>query len=104
MLSCALIMGLVHCIVNPASRDFRCGKMWPELLTKIIASGYQVETHMTERVGHGGHLAYAIRQRWESSQQGGESKGKPPLVVAVGGDGIVHEIASALRAVFYTLL
>jgi len=90
-------MGLVHCIVNPASRDFLCGKMWPKLLTKIIASGYQVETYMTERVGHGGHLAYEIRQQWESSQQGGESEGKPPLVVAVGGDGVVHEIASALR-------
>jgi len=97
VLSCGSPMGLVHCIVNPASRDFRCGKMWPKLQSKITAAGNEVQTYMTERVGHGGQIAYEIRQRWESSQQGGESEGNPPLVVAVGGDGIVHEVASAIR-------
>ena len=46
---------------------------------------------MTERIGHGAELAHEIRKEIESD--GDES----PLVVAVGGDGIVHEVASALR-------
>lgn len=97
MLWPAVSMGLVHCIVNPASRDFQCGKMWPKIKAKLVAAGNEVETYMTQGVGHGGIIANEIKQRWQSAQQGGESQGKPPLVVAVGGDGIVHEIASAIR-------
>ena len=91
------IMGLVHCIVNPASRDYTCGKNWPGLKQKMEEAGLEVKQYITERVGHGAQLSHSIRMDWENDGIGGEQKGKPPLVVAVGGDGIVHEVASGLR-------
>ena len=80
-----------HFIINPASRDFRCGKAWPDIKKRLIAKGFEVVEHMTERIGHGAELAHQIRTELEASKE------DSPLVVAVGGDGIVHEVASGLR-------
>ena len=80
-----------HFIINPASRDFRCGKAWPGIKKRLIERGFDVVEHMTERIGHGAELSNQIRTEIEAS--GEESS----LVVAVGGDGIVHEVASGLR-------
>ena len=91
------IMPLVHCIVNPASRDFTCGKNWPSIEQKMKDAGLEVKAYITERVGHGAEISNSIRHQWEESGDGGESDGKPPVVVAVGGDGIAHEVASGLR-------
>ena len=79
-------MDHLHCIVNPASRDHTCAKRWPIVVEKLKAYGFEVTTHMTERVGHASEIAWGLRT--------GEVEG---LVVAVGGDGTVHEVASALR-------
>ena len=79
-------MGVIHCIVNPASRDHTCGKKWPSVSGKLESKGFEVVTHMTERVGHASEIA------WELRKQGVEGP-----IVAVGGDGTVHEVASALR-------
>lgn len=79
-------METIHCIVNPASRDHTCGKRWPEIAKKIEAKGASVITHFTEKVGHASHIAWDLRKSGEAN-----------LVVAVGGDGTVHEVASALR-------
>ena len=80
-----------HFIINPASRDFRCGKAWPGIKKRLIERGFEVVEHMTERIGHGAELSHQIRTEIEAN--GEESS----LVVAVGGDGIVHEVASGLR-------
>ena len=90
-------MPLVHCIVNPASRDFTCGKNWPSIEEKMKDAGLEVKAYITERVGHGAELSNEIRRLWEETGKGGESEGKPPVVVSVGGDGIAHEVASGLR-------
>ena len=82
----ARYMERIHCIVNPASRDHTCGKRWPELAKKIEARGCKVVAHITEKVGHASHIAWQLRQ-----------EGNAELIVAVGGDGTVHEVASALR-------
>ena len=82
----ARYMERIHCIVNPASRDHTCGKRWPELAQKIEARGCKVVAHFTEKVGHASHIAWQLRQ-----------EGNAELIVAVGGDGTVHEVASALR-------
>ncbi len=81
-----MIMGPLHCIVNPASRDHTCGKKWPKVVTKLEARGFEVTTHMTTGVGHAGEIAWKLRNEKVND-----------LVVAVGGDGTVHEVASALR-------
>ena len=79
-------MGALHCIVNPASRDHTCGKRWPSVVAKLESKGYEVNTHMTQRVGHASEIAWDLR-----------SKNVEGPIVAVGGDGTVHEVASALR-------
>ncbi len=80
-----------HFIVNPASRDFRCGKAWPGIKKRLIERGFEVTEHITERIGHGAEIAHQLRTDIESKND------DSPLVVAVGGDGIVHEVASGLR-------
>ena len=90
-------MSLVHCIVNPASRDFTCGKNWSSMEQKMKHAGLEVKSYITERVGHGAEISNEIRRLWEETGKGGESEGKPPVVVSVGGDGIAHEVASGLR-------
>ena len=57
----------------------------------MIERGFEVVEHMTERIGHGAELSHQIRTEIEASGE------ETPLVVAVGGDGIVHEVASGLR-------
>ena len=79
-------MGGIHCIVNPASRDHTCGKRWPSVLSKLEGRGLEVTTHMTEYTGHASEIAWNLRKQ-----------GDAELIVAVGGDGTVHEVASALR-------
>ena len=79
-------MGPLYCIVNPASRDHTCGKKWPKIVMKLEERGFEVITHMTERVGHAGEIAWKLRNEKVNG-----------MVVAVGGDGTVHEVASALR-------
>lgn len=79
-------MGALHCIVNPASRDYTCGKRWPSISAKLESKGLEVVTHMTSSVGNASEIA------WQLRQQNVEGP-----IVAVGGDGTVHEVASALR-------
>ncbi|MDP6869846.1 MAG: diacylglycerol kinase family protein [Candidatus Poseidoniaceae archaeon] len=79
-------MAEMHFIVNPASRDNSCGKKWPQVISKIEANGIKPITHMTEYIGHASEIAWQLRK-----------EGTTNLIVAVGGDGTVHEIASALR-------
>lgn len=79
-------MGTLHCIVNPASRDHTCGKRWPSVIRKLESHGFKVESHMTKKVGHASEIAWNLRKQ--------EVAGP---IVAVGGDGTVHEVASALR-------
>ena len=54
--------------------------------SKLESKGFEVVTHMTSSVGHASEIA------WELRQQNVEGP-----IVAVGGDGTVHEVASALR-------
>ena len=55
-------MAEIHCIVNPASRDYTCGKRWPSIEKKIQALGLTVNTHMTERVGHASQIAWDLQK------------------------------------------
>jgi diacylglycerol kinase family enzyme len=79
-------MGTLHCIVNPASRDHTCGKRWPKTVIKLESKGFEVKSYITDSVGHAGEIAWKLRN---DNVEG--------IIVAVGGDGTVHEVASALR-------
>ncbi len=82
----------IACIVNPAGRDGSVRKRWPAILELIEAEGLDHEIHWTERTGHAAELAFELRNREDLD-----------LVVAVGGDGTMNEVASGLRGSNMTL-
>ncbi|RPG73381.1 MAG: hypothetical protein CBD01_006990 [Euryarchaeota archaeon TMED141] len=82
-------MARVHVIVNPASRDGRCGKAWPDVSQRMEADGWEVEAFITAGPGDAARHAHMLVAEGHV--------GPGDLVVAVGGDGVVHEIASGLR-------
>lgn len=78
-------MKKIVCIVNPISGTRKDKKRLVELLSKHIdTQQYALEIVYTQRAGHATQLAA------ESAMQGVD------IVVAVGGDGTVNEVARAL--------
>ena len=73
-------------IVNPAAGAGKSGKVWPEIMSMFKGNGMRFEHHLTEAPGH------AIELACEAAKQGYE------MVVAVGGDGTIHEIVNGLYA------
>ena len=73
-------------IVNPASRDGRALKKWN--LVKVILEKMQIdyEIHLTKHIGHASEISYSLRENDEIE-----------CIIACGGDGTVHEIASGIR-------
>jgi diacylglycerol kinase (ATP) len=71
-------------IVNPASGGGRTARQWPEIARRARSHGLDVDVRVTERRGHAGELARAAAEQ------------AAPLVLAVGGDGTVSEVANGL--------
>ena len=80
------IMPKFACIVNPAGRDGRALKFWKKNEEILKEKNVEVETIFTEYVGHASEIAYSLREREDIE-----------CVIACGGDGTVHEVASGLR-------
>ena len=72
--------------MNPAGRDGESLKLWESAKPKLEEAGFQTEVHLTERVGHASEISFSLKDREDID-----------LVVANGGDGTVHEVASGLR-------
>ena len=71
-------------LVNPASANGSTGRRWPELARRAAAAGLDGATLFSERQGHLAELAR------EAALDGAE------LLVVVGGDGSVNEVANGL--------
>lgn len=71
-------------LVNPASANGSTGKRWPELAQRAAAAGLTADAVFSERQGHLGSLAR------EAALDGVD------LLVVVGGDGSVNEVANGL--------
>ncbi len=71
-------------VVNPASANGATAREWPDLAAAARATGLIVAERMTEAPGHAVELAR------EASMNGAD------VVVAVGGDGTVHEVVNGL--------
>ena len=82
----------IVCIVNPAGRDGTVKKRWPKIAAQIEELGLDCEVLWTERTGHAAEMAFKLRERNDLD-----------LVVAVGGDGTMNEVASGLRGSSMTL-
>jgi diacylglycerol kinase (ATP) len=74
-------------VVNPASANGSTRRRWPEIAHRAAELGLIGETLFSEQPWHAASLA----------QQAAE--GGARLVVAVGGDGTVHEVANGLMRV-----
>ena len=71
-------------LVNPASENGGTGRRWPEIANRAAAAGLSGDALLSERPGHLTELA----QR--AADDGAE------LLVAVGGDGTVHEVVNGI--------
>jgi YegS/Rv2252/BmrU family lipid kinase len=71
-------------LVNPASANGTTGRRWAELAGRAAALGLTGEVFFSERPGH-------LRELARSAIDGGAS-----LLVVVGGDGTVNEVANAV--------
>lgn len=71
-------------LVNPAAAGGSTGRRWPELAHRAAAAGLVGDAFFSERPGHLSELAR------ETALAGAE------LLVVVGGDGSVHEVANGL--------
>ena len=78
-------MPRIACILNPKARDGLSIKQWEKFEPALEEAGFEVDLYRTKEPGHAMDIA---RDLWESDHD---------LVVAVGGDGTVHEVASGLR-------
>lgn len=74
----------LHIILNPASSSGRGAKMAPRLKEALHAHGLEFVLHRTDAPGHGERLV------GEALQQGATH------ILAVGGDGTIHEVANGL--------
>jgi YegS/Rv2252/BmrU family lipid kinase len=71
-------------LVNPAAGNGAAGRRWPELAHRAAAAGLQGDTLFSERPGHLAELARTAADE------------KATLLVVVGGDGSVNEVANGI--------
>jgi len=71
-------------LVNPAAENGAAGRRWPELAHAAATLGLQGDALLSERPGH-------LRELAREAVEGGAK-----LLVAVGGDGTVNEVANGI--------
>jgi len=71
-------------LVNPASENGATGRRWPEIANRAAAAGLSGDALLSERPGQ---LAELARRAAENGAE---------LLVAVGGDGTVHEVVNGI--------
>lgn len=71
-------------IVNPVAGAGRTARRWPEIMALLKSLGLHFEHDLTEAPGHAVELAKSA------------AKDGYKLIVAVGGDGTINEVASGL--------
>ncbi|MBA3347206.1 MAG: diacylglycerol kinase family lipid kinase [Actinobacteria bacterium] len=72
-------------LVNPASANGSTGRRWPEIARRAATRGLEGDALISERPGHLGSLARDA------------VKGGARLLVVVGGDGSVNEVANGVH-------
>jgi diacylglycerol kinase (ATP) len=76
----------LYFIVNPAAKNGRCKKVWKRLEKILREKHIPYQAFFTEGQGDGKRIARKIM----------ESTGETAAIIAVGGDGTVHEVANGV--------
>jgi diacylglycerol kinase (ATP) len=76
----------LYFIVNPAAKNGRCKKVWKRLEKVLRKKHISYEVFFTEKQGDGKQIARQIV----------ESTSETAAIIAVGGDGTVHEVANGV--------
>ena len=74
-------MARIACILNPNARDGLSLEQWDEFEKALVNSGFDVDLYKTEAPGHAMDIAESL------------INADHEIVVAVGGDGTVHELS-----------
>ncbi|WP_442598239.1 diacylglycerol/lipid kinase family protein [Neobacillus sp. D3-1R] len=75
-------------IVNPNAGGGRGKKVWHQVENELRANQIDYQVFFTEYQGHGRHLSEEISLTF---------KNEVNMVIAIGGDGTIHEVANGLR-------
>ncbi len=75
----------IACILNPNARDGLSVRQWDKFEPALKEAGFEIDLRHTEGPGHAMDIAQSLIEEDHE------------LVVAIGGDGTVHEVASGLR-------
>jgi len=78
-------MTRIACILNPNARDGLSVRQWDKFEPALKEAGFEIDLRRTEGPGHAMDIAQSLIEEDHE------------LVVAIGGDGTVHEVASGLR-------
>ncbi|EKN66019.1 diacylglycerol kinase [Neobacillus bataviensis LMG 21833] len=76
----------IYFIVNPKARNGYCLKIWERIENQLKTENLSYLAVFTEYPGHAKHLA---------SQIAAKNK-EPKLIIAVGGDGTMHEVMNGI--------
>jgi diacylglycerol kinase (ATP) len=76
----------LYFIVNPAAKNGRCKKVWKRLEKVLHEKHISYQVFFTSRQGDGTRIARKII----------ESTSETTAIIAVGGDGTVHEVANGV--------
>ncbi|MCX8002672.1 MAG: diacylglycerol kinase family lipid kinase [Anoxybacillus mongoliensis] len=77
---------LLHFIVNPSAKNGKCKKIWFKIERRLRRHRIDYHVAFTQEQGDGTKLA----------QQFAEQKHEPFILIAVGGDGTIHEVMNGV--------
>lgn len=84
----------LHFIVNPVAKNGFCLKIWQMINTYLDEQQITYEVYFTEQSGDGRKLAIQIL----------EATNEPLTIIAVGGDGTIHEVMNGACAYRHGLI
>ncbi|WP_461201185.1 diacylglycerol/lipid kinase family protein [Anoxybacillus sp. TBDG-1] len=77
---------VLHFIVNPSAKNGKCKKIWGKIERELQRRHIHYHVVFTQKQGDGTKLA----------QQFAEQKHEPFILIAVGGDGTIHEVMNGV--------